>query len=135
MCAYVPILYLYAYLYVPILTLNLCQYITLKMCAYSISNLKYVPIVYRNLCPTKSLNNETFPVMILFTKCSLSNPFSIIVNNASSMFAEMYHRFPSEAIVFRITTRLDSLLRIISSKSRKVTVENQFIFSEKSRDS
>ena len=128
MCAYVPILHLYAYLYVPILTLNLYQYITLKMCAYSISNLKYVPIVYQNLCPTKSLNNETFPVMILFTKCSLSNPFSIIINDESSMFAEMYHCFPSEAIVFRITTKLDSSLRIISSKSRKVTVENQFIF-------
>ena len=104
------------------------------MCAYSISNLKYVPIVYRNLCPTKSYNNETFPVIILFTKCSLSNPFFIIigVNDESSVFAERYHCFSSEAIVFKITTKLDSSLRIIRSKSRKVTVENQFIFFLKS---
>ena len=82
------------------------------MCAYSISNPKHVPIVYRNLCPTKSYNNETFPVIILFTKCSLSNPLFIIivVNDESSVLAEMYHCFPSEAIVFKITTKLDSSL-------------------------
>ena len=123
--------YIYTHIYMCLyLTSNLYQYITLKMCAFSISKLKYVPTVYRNLCPTKSLNNETFPVMILFTKCSLSNPFFIIiiVNDKSFVFAEIYHCFPSEAIVFKITTKLDSSLRIISSKSRKVTVENQFIF-------
>ena len=81
------------------------------------------------------LKNETFPVMIVFTKSILSNPFANIVNDASSMFAGMYHSFPSEAIIFRITARFDNSLRIISSKSRKVTVENQFIFSEKTRDS
>ena len=100
-----------------------------------------VPTVYRNLCPTKTLKNETFHlscydfILLCTVQCSLSNPFSIIVNNASSMFVEMYHRFQSEAIVLKITTRLDSSLRIISSRSRKVTVENQFILSEKFHDS
>ena len=120
MCAYVPIVYPYAHLYVPILTLNLCQYITLKMCAYSISNLKYVPTVYRNLCPTKSLNNETFhcPVMILFAmykSAVLSNPFARIVNIVSIMPAEIRHRVPSEAVFFRDPLRATSPERINSS--------------------
>ena len=105
----------------------LIVYQILKICAYGIPNPKHVPIVNRmSYTLTKTRH---FLLSFYLQKCSLSNPLFIIivVNDESSVLAEMYHCFPSETIVFKITIKFDNSLRIIRSKSRKVTVENQFI--------
>ena len=102
----------------------LIVYKILKICAYGIPNPKHVPIVKRmSYTLTKTRH---FLLSFYLQKWSLSNPLFIIivVNDESSV---LDHCFPSETIVFNITIKFDNSLRTIRSRSRKVTVENQFI--------